>query len=322
MGHQPAAVSDRQSGGNALEHSKFQILKSKFLPGALWVCVFAAVAPHAAGRQVIGTARTALAIVEDPQTRRPIVDLEPDDFVIQEGAASREILSVHVADYPVVVMIGTRVPGEDMPLLQKATKLFLERLGSERAIAVGTFGESPRMLAGFDAERADTMKKLDEVVATRSGDGSLLQAAGLATETLAATRSPFSAIVMLSGNPNEDRAPVATDVAEDKDAVAPVVASGAILHIIANRPSRSAAGIPTDSGRTVGFRALAEQTRGQFVTIYTAASYEAALDQIAVRMSSELMIEYLVPNESRASDVKVGVRLPGARVRGLGVAPR
>jgi len=34
------------------------------------------------------------------------------------------------------------------------------------------------------------------------------------------------------------------------------------------------------------------------------------------------MIEYLVPTQSKATDVKVGVRIPGARVRGFGVAPR
>jgi hypothetical protein len=35
-----------------------------------------------------------------------------------------------------------------------------------------------------------------------------------------------------------------------------------------------------------------------------------------------MMIEYLVPVGSKPSDVKVGVRIVGARVRGLGVAPR
>jgi len=39
-------------------------------------------------------------------------------------------------------------------------------------------------------------------------------------------------------------------------------------------------------------------------------------------MATEIMIEYLVPPQSKASDVKIGVRIPGARVRGFGVAPR
>jgi hypothetical protein len=69
-------------------------------------------------------------------------------------------------------------------------------------------------------------------------------------------------------------------------------------------------------------RAIAEQTRGEYTTIYSAASYQAALDRLADRLTSELMIEYLVPVGSKPNDVKVGVRLVGARVRGLGVAPK
>jgi hypothetical protein len=82
-----------------------------------------------------------------------------------------------------------------------------------------------------------------------------------------------------------------------------------------------AAGAPA-----VGFsptvRALVDQTHGQYTPIYTAASYQVALEQIASRMATEIMIEYLVPPQSKANDVKLGVRIPGARVRGFGVAPR
>ena len=56
--------------------------------------------------------------------------------------------------------------------------------------------------------------------------------------------------------------------------------------------------------------------------VYSAASYQSALDRLAERLTSEMMIEYIVPAGSKPNDVKVGVRLIGARVRGLGVAPR
>jgi hypothetical protein len=35
-----------------------------------------------------------------------------------------------------------------------------------------------------------------------------------------------------------------------------------------------------------------------------------------------MLIEYLVPVGSKPHDVKVGIRIVGAKVRGLGVAPR
>ena len=66
-------------------------------------------------------------------------------------------------------------------------------------------------------------------------------------------------------------------------------------------------------------RLLADQTRGQFTAIFSPASYSAALDRLADRLAIEMMIQYLVPPGPKAGDVQVGVRVPGARVVGLGV---
>ena len=41
--------------------------------------------------------------------------------------------------------------------------------------------------------------------------------------------------------------------------------------------------------------------------------------ELADRLAIELMIQYLVPAGPKVGDVRVGVRMPGARVVGLGV---
>jgi len=302
---------------NSFTHSKFRIPNSKFL--CFEVCVCLAVAAPPLDAQLTGSARTALAIVEDARTRQPVLDVGVDDFVVQEDAESREILSVRAADYPVVLIIDTGGSSDDLPLVQKAAKRFVERLGSERPIAIGTLS-SPTLLAGFEAGRTEVFSKLDELAATSPADNSVQHTARLATGTLASVGSLFSSIVILAASPGDDTGHGAAG-AEEPDATASVAASGAILYVVAMRPPRSNATKAEWSGEAA-LRALTEQSRGQFVTIYTAASYEAALDRIAERLASELLIEYLVPQQSRAKDVKVGVRLPGARVRGLGVAPR
>ena len=49
----------------------------------------------------------------------------------------------------------------------------------------------------------------------------------------------------------------------------------------------------------------------------------ARLDHVADRLSSEMMIEFIEPPGAAPSDdVKVGARIPGARVRGMGVTPK
>jgi hypothetical protein len=262
--------------------------------------------------QQTGASRIALATVVDSRNR-PIVDLDADDFVVHEGADAREILSVHVADYPVVVMIdtGSRARG-DLPAMQKAAAQFITRIG-QRPVALGTFGDPPQMLTSVDEERPTLMARLDALPAPgETAASALLEGAALAARTLRPIGSLFTAIVMLSAS--------SVDASRDADAlVAPVVDAGAILHVVANRPDRA----PVGSGEGEStLRALIDQTHGQYTTIYTAASYRAALDHIADRMATEIMIEYLVPPQSKASDVKIGVRIPGARVRGFGVAPR
>jgi hypothetical protein len=113
----------------------------------------------------------------------------------------------------------------------------------------------------------------------------------------------------------------AADASQDPqdEMLAPIVDSNATLHVIANRPGQTAAG---GQRASPALRALAEQSRGDFTVVYSAASYQAALDRLADRLTSEMMIEYLVPVGSKPYDVKVGVRIIGAKVRGLGVAPR
>jgi len=299
-------------------------MRRRVKPGVLCslciLCVLCDFVAAAHTRAQTGASRTALATVFDPRNR-PIVDVDADDFVVREGADMREILSVHVADYPVVVMIDTSGHARaDLTTMQRAAGQFIERIG-QRPVALGTFGDPPVMLTTFEDERSVLTEKLEAIAAGESGDGLLLQGAALAAQTIRPTGAIFSAIVMLSAS--------ATDASRDADAlVPPIVEAGAILHVVANQASRtsSSGSAPPGAAAAIGLsatvRALVDQTRGQFTPIYTAASFPAALDQIANRMAAEIMIEYLVPPQSKANDVKIGVRIPGARVRGFGVAPR
>jgi hypothetical protein len=258
-----------------------------------------------------GASRVALAIVTDLRNH-PLIDVSADDFVIQEGGTAREILSVRPADYPIVVMLDTGKEGHaDFPQMRKAVARFIERIG-QRPLALGTFGNSPKLVTTFEDDRGTVMEKLDELEADATAESLLLDGAALAGQTIRGTGTLFSAIVVLSADPVD----ASRDVPES---VTPVVDSGAILHVIANRRIGAGGG---NRARPPALRGLAQQTRGEYTTIYSPASYQAALDRLADRLTSELMIEYLVPVGSKPNDVKIGIRLLGAKVHGFGVAPR
>ena len=259
-----------------------------------------------------GASRVALASLTDPRGK-PLVDVSADDFVIQEAGTAREILSVRPADYPIVVLLDTGSESRaDFAVMRKAAAHFIERIG-QRPIALGTFGDTPMMLTSFEDDRQTVLATLAGITADTPAGSLLMQGASLAGETIQATGTLFSAIVILS-------ATAADASLKSADAmIAPIVDSNAILHVIANRPGQTAGVGPRSNP---ALRALAEQSRGEFTLIYSASSYQAALDRLADRLTSEMMIEYLVPVGSKPNDVKVGIRIVGARVRGLGVAPR
>jgi hypothetical protein len=260
-----------------------------------------------------GASRVALVTVADPRGRS-LVDVSADDFVIQEAGAAREILSVRPADYPIVLLLdnGSDARGE-FELIRRAAAHFIERIG-QRSLALGTFGGTPTLVTGFEDDRETVMARLAETAGDINATSSLLQGAALGAHALQRTGTLFSSIVILSS------ATVDGSQGSPDEMMASIVDSNAILHVIANRSAQAMSGTGFRPGAAL--LAAAEQSRGEFTTIYSVASFQAALDRLADRLTSELMIEYLVPVGSKPTDVKLGVRIAGARVRGLGVAPK
>jgi hypothetical protein len=253
-----------------------------------------------------GASRFALAQVLDPRGK-PLVDIGVDDFVVQEAGVDRELLDVRVADYPIVLVIDNgAAAGPDFDLLRKSAARFLTRLGP-RPVAIVTTAGTPARVASFEDERGDVMSKLDGVDADATAPSETVRAAALAGELIKGTGTLFSTIVLATASP----APAPPDVAEP---LAPIVDSRAVVHVVAN------VGHPGAGDRLL--RGIAEQTHGDYIPIYAAASYQPAFDRLAARLTTEMLIEYIVPPGSKAVDVRIGVRVPGARVRGLGVAPR
>ena len=259
-----------------------------------------------------GASRFALASVLDPRNR-PVVDVGADDFVIQEAGVAREVLSVRPADYPVVVMLDTGIDARvDFGMMKKAAEHFIERIGP-RPLAIGTFGGAPKMIVGFDDDRETALVRLRDLEPGGNEKSELMEGASVAAGAIRRTGALFAALVMLSSAPRD------SSQASPDAMIASIIDSGAILHVIANRASQ-AGGSGFRPGAAI--RALTEQSRGEYTAIYSGASFQSALDRLADRLTTELLIEYLVPVGSKPNDVKLGVRLVGAHVRGLGVAPR
>jgi hypothetical protein len=258
--------------------------------------------------------RFALAIATEPRGRA-LVDVGPDDFVVEEGGQAREILDVRVADYPLAIVVDNGAAARAaFPDIRKAVGRFVARLGP-RPIALVSTARQPAIAASFADERATVTERLDTLPAPSDDEGRPLDAAAVAADAIRQTGALFSALVVVAASPIDAGPEAATP------SIAAIVDSRAVVHVVAQgRGEPGATGsLPRRPDR---LRDLVDQTRGEYLTIYSPVSYQPALDRIADRLTTELVIEYLVPVGSHASDPKIGIRIPGARVRGLGVAPR
>ena len=253
------------------------------------------------GLSQLGASRTVLATVVDARGRA-IVDIEADDFVVRETGRSREVLSVRVADYPIAVVLDNGPgAGQDFDTIRQAAARFIGRIG-HRPIAVA-LADPARLIATFEDERAAVVQTLEKAATSTSGEG-LFQAIVEAARAISENGSPFSAIVVVSTSP---LASVPSEL------LTPILESGAAVHVIV-----AGSQAPGQSKETL--RALADETHGQFTTIYSPASYQIALDRLADRLAPQLMVEYVVPvGSTSGNDVQLGVRKPGARVVGQGV---
>jgi hypothetical protein len=238
-----------------------------------------------------------------------LVDFGVDDFVVAEGGKEREVLDVHVADYPIAIVVDDLAPADVWPAIQSAVARFIQRIG-ERPVLVATLSGDGTILAALDAGRTAVLERLRAF--TPRADAPLTALASIATVSrqLKASETPFSAIVVVAARGIDAADPVRGDL------LPVIVDSGANVHVVEAR-----SGAPPVAERPDAdlLRVIASQTRGQYTTIYTPASFSIALDRLADRLAAELMVQYLVPPGERTADVKVGVRRPGALVLGLGV---
>ena len=239
---------------------------------------------------------------------RTTVDVDVDDFVVEEGGAAREIVDVHIADYPLVVLVDDTGSSDEIATIREAAARFVARVG-ERSIAFGTL-RGP-MRASFDDEREKVLAEIRTGTAEVAAPLKPLDVLHEAVRLIRETGSPFSGMVILSARP------IDPGELESSDLLTPIIESRIPIYVIAHRSAD--AGNPQASADVL--REVSNLTRGQFTTIYTTASYSIALDRLADRLAVEMMIQFLVPPGSQSGgEVTVGVKVPGARVVGLGMS--
>src|SRR5204862_52159 len=79
--------------------------------------------------------RTLLVTVVDTRGKM-LVDFGPDDFLVSDAGRERDVVDVHIADYPVVLLLDSGVDLSFWPTIKTATQRFIGRIG-ERPVMIG-----------------------------------------------------------------------------------------------------------------------------------------------------------------------------------------
>ncbi len=162
------------------------------------------------------------------------------------------MLDVHIADYPIVLLIDDG-DAAALPIIKRAAARFVARVG-ERPVVVGTLSNPDAIRATFEDDRQDVLDQIESIVPGASDAGLTLAATARGAQLLQDTGSPFSAIVAVSA-----RAIDATQTVRG-DLLPIILGSGATVHVVAGRPSAQDGAVPADVPDLL--RVLADQSHG------------------------------------------------------------
>jgi VWFA-related protein len=247
------------------------------------------------------------------QKGEPVEGLGPDDFVIREDGAAREVLRVSRAIEPIDIAILVDDSGAAegvMPRVREGLTAFINTMSKGNQIAIVAMADRPTILSDYSS---NTKRLLDTVglLWPRSRSGStFMDSLYEVSRGLERRETPRAVIV-----------PVMTDggdfVNRHYEQVMPEVKkAGAAIHAVTVGNFMSS---DTDELRNRG-RVLAEGTKdtgGQRVNLLTPMAVQSSLERLGRELSSQYKVVYgrpesLIPPEK----IEVSARRPGLTMRG------
>jgi VWFA-related protein len=282
------------------------------LVGALGIALALALAlPPAVGAQ--GPRERTMFVSAVDQKGEPIEGLAPDDFVIREDGATREVLRVSHASEPIDIafLIDDSAASQSLiPRVREALRSFIAKMSMGNQIAIVGLADRPTILTNYTANT----KLLQDGIGllwprTRAGT-TLMDALYEVSRGLERRETPRAVII-----------PIITDGGDfpnrQYEQVMPEVKrAGAAIHAIAigNFSSTSHDELRNRS------RVLSDGTRetgGQRISLLSEISVQQALDRLGRELSSQYKVVYgrpesLIPPEK----IEVSARRPGITMRG------
>ena len=250
----------------------------------------------------------------------PVEGLGPNDFIVREDGAAREVLRVSRANEPIdiAILVDNSAASEQLiPRVREALRTFIAKMSSGNQIAIIGLADRPTILANYTSNKELLDKGIGLLWPQTRAGSTLLDAIYEVSRGLQRRETPRAVIV-----------PVITDGGDfanrQYDQVMQEVRRAAVaVHAITVGNFNST----DDEELRNRARLLAEGTRasgGQRVNLLTPISVQQALDRLARELSSQYKVVYghpeslIPPTRFEVSARRPGITMRGAPARGTG----
>jgi VWFA-related protein len=284
---------------------------------AATLCLLAATALNAqASRE-----RTMYVSAVD-EKGEPVQGLGPNDFIVREDGAPREVLRVSRAIDPIdiAILVDDSAASEQLiPRVREALRPFVARMSDGNQIAIIGLADRPTILANYTSNPTLLEKAIGLLWPRTRAGSTLLDAIYEVSRGLERRETPRAVIILVitDGGDFANR---------QYDQVMQEVKRAAVaIHAVTVGNFNST----NDEELRNRGRVLAEGTRvsgGQRVNLLTPISVQQALDRLARELSSQYKVVYghpeslIPPTKFEVSARRPGITMRGAPARGTGTS--
>ena len=249
----------------------------------------------------------------------PVTALAPDDVIVREDGARREVLRISRATEPIdiALLVDNSASAEDaITHMRDALRRFIAKMAADKnAIALIALADRPTILVDYTSDQKRLEQGIGRLFPMSMSGMTLLDAIVEVSRGLARRETPRVAIV-----------PVVNDGVEftnrySRDVIDALKMASAPLHAV----TVGSFGITGDDASRERAFVLDSGTRdsgGQRVTLLSPMGLPSALDKLARELSSQHKVVYgrpqsLIPPEKlEITSARRGVTVRGAPMRG------
>ncbi|HEY3161903.1 MAG TPA: VWA domain-containing protein [Vicinamibacterales bacterium] len=283
----------------------------RVLAVALGIAFTCATAPMLVSAQ--GPRERTMFVSAVDQKGEPVEGLGPNDFVIREDGAAREVLRVSRATEPIdiAILVDDSAASEGViPRVREGLRSFVARMSAGNEISIIGLADRPTILANYTSNPKLLQDAIGLLWARSRSGSTFMDALYEVARGLERRETPRAVIV-----------PVMTDggdfVNRHYEQVMPVVKSaGAAIHAVTVGTFMSS---DPDELRNRG-RVLSEGTKntgGQRVNLLTPMAVQSSLERLARELSSQYKVVYGRPDSLIPPDkIDVSARRPELTMRG------